>query len=162
MNSQDSSMNMPLSFDITGIKECQMNRYPLLFVDKIFDVFPGNSAKGIKCFSYNEWFFPAHFEDDPSVPGFILVESMVQTFIMTFLTLNEHKGKKTNFISIENVKFRRKIVPGEQMLINANLASFRRGIAKGNAEAYVDDKLACSAEFVVALPDILNSFKPAK
>jgi 3-hydroxyacyl-[acyl-carrier-protein] dehydratase len=149
-----------LTFDIYGIKKCQLNRYPLLFVDKIFDVLPGVSAKGIKCFSYNEWFFPAHFEDQPSVPGFVQVETLVQTFIMTFLTLDEHKGRKTNFVSIDNVKFRRMIVPGEQLIIHAKLDSFRRGIAKGYAESFVDGEPACRADFIVTLPDVLNSFKP--
>jgi 3-hydroxyacyl-[acyl-carrier-protein] dehydratase len=151
-----------LSFDIPAIKQCQQNRYPLLFVDKIYDVFPGVSAKGIKSFSYNEWFFPAHFEDEPSVPGFIQIETLVQTFIMTFLTLDEHKGKKTNFVSIDNVKFRRKIIPGEQLIIEAKLDFFRRGIAKGYAESFVDNQPACRADFVVTLPDILSSFKPTK
>ena len=91
-----------INLDIPGIKQCQQNRHPLLFIDKIVNTTPGKEANSIKCFSYNEWFFPAHFKDDPSVPGFILVESMVQTFIMTFLTLEEHKGKKTNFISTGN------------------------------------------------------------
>jgi 3-hydroxyacyl-[acyl-carrier-protein] dehydratase len=150
-----------LVFDVPGIKQCQQNRYPLLFVDRIYDVFPGVSAKGVKSFSYNEWFFPAHFDDDPNVPGFIQIETLVQTFIMTFLTLEEHKGKKTNFISIDNVKFRRKIVPGEQLIIEAKLESFRRGIAKGSAESFVDNQPACRADFIVALPDILSSFKPS-
>jgi 3-hydroxyacyl-[acyl-carrier-protein] dehydratase len=149
-----------LSFNIPEIKQCQQNRYPLLFVDKIYEVAPGLSAKGIKCFSYNEWFFPAHFEDDPSVPGFIQVEALVQTFLMTFLTLDEHKGKKTNFVSIDNVRFRRMIVPGEQLIIHARLDSFRRGIAKGSAESFVDGEPACRADFIVTLPDVLNSFKP--
>jgi 3-hydroxyacyl-[acyl-carrier-protein] dehydratase len=149
-----------LSFDIPGIKKCQQNRYPLLFVDKIFEVVPGFSAKGIKCFSYNEWFFPAHFEDEPSVPGFVQIETLVQTFIMTFLSIEEHKGKKTNFISIDNVKFRRMIIPGDQLIVHAKLDSFRRGIAKGSAESFVDGQTACRADFLVSLPDILNSFKP--
>lgn len=155
--------NLPttLSFDIPAIKKCQQNRYPLLFVDKIYDVIPGVSAKGIKCFSYNEWFFPAHFDDEPSVPGFIQIETLVQTFIMTFLTIDEHKGKKTNFISIDNVKFKRKIIPGEQLFIEAKLDFFRRGIAKGYAEGFIDNQLACRADFVVALPDVLSSFKPS-
>lgn len=148
-------------FYINQIKECQQNRYPLLFVDKIFDVLPGISANGIKCFSYNEWFFPAHFEDEPSVPGFIQVETLVQTFIMTFLTLEEHKGKKTNFVSIDNVKFKRKIIPGETLVIYSKLDSIRRGIAKGSAEGFVENQLACRADFVVVLPDVINSFKPS-
>jgi len=158
MISEDHSNE--LSFDIPGIKKCQQNRYPLLFIDKIFDVVPGVSAKGVKCFSYNEWFFPAHFEDEPSVPGFVQVETLVQTFIMTFLSLDEHRGKKTNFISINNVKFRRMIVPGDQLIIHAKLDSFRRGIAKGYAESYVSGEMACRADFIVSLPDILSSFKP--
>lgn len=149
-----------INLDIPGIMACQKNRHPLLFIDKIVDTIPGKEANSIKCFSYNEWFFPAHFEDDPSVPGFILVESMVQTFIMTFLTLEEHKGKKTNFISLNNVKYKKMVIPGDVLKINAKLVSFKRGIAKGIAEGSVDDNLACQAEFTVCLPDVLSSLKP--
>tara|TARA_B110000114_G_C14887390_1_gene315279 strand:+ start:236 stop:700 length:465 start_codon:yes stop_codon:yes gene_type:complete len=149
-----------INLDIPGIKACQQNRHPLLFIDKIVDTTPGEEANSIKCFSYNEWFFPAHFEDDPSVPGFILVESMVQTFIMTFLTLEEHKGKKTNFISINNVKFKKMVIPGDLLKINAKLLSFKRGIAKGTVEGFVDGDLVCKAEFIVCLPDVLSNLKP--
>lgn len=149
-----------VNLDIPAIKACQQNRYPLLFIDKIVDTTPGEEANSIKCFSYNEWFFPAHFEDEPSVPGFILVESMVQTFIMTFLTLEEHKGKKTNFISIDNVKFKKIVIPGELLKINAKLHSFKRGIAKGSAVGSVDDGLVCKADFIVCLPDVLLKLKP--
>ena len=149
-----------INLNIPGIKACQQNRHPLLFIDKIVDTTPGEEANSIKCFSYNEWFFPAHFEDDPSVPGFILVESMVQTFIMTFLTLEEHKGKKTNFISINNVKFIKMVIPGDLLKINAKLLSFKRGIAKGSVEGFVDGDLVCKAEFTVCLPDVLSNLKP--
>ena len=149
-----------INLDIPGIKLCQQNRHPLLFIDKIVDTIPGKEANSIKCFSYNEWFFPAHFEDDPSVPGFILVESMVQTFIMTFLTLEEHRGKKTNFLSINNVKFKKMVIPGDLLKINAKLLSFKRGIGKGTAEGFVDGSLVCKAEFTVCLPDVLSDLKP--
>ena len=79
-----------ISFDIIGIQECQRNRHPLLFVDQIKEAIPGKSAIGIKCFSFNEWFFPAHFDDEPNVPGFIQVECLVQTFIMTFLMFQSY------------------------------------------------------------------------
>lgn len=149
-----------LSFDLVGIKQCQQNRHPLLFVDRITEAVPGKSARGKKCFTYNEWFFPAHFEDDPNVPGFIQVESLVQVFIMTFLCMAEYKGKKTNFVSINNVKFKRKIVPGDTLIVDATLDSLKRGIAKGRAEGYVDGEFACSAEFVVTIPDVFKSFMP--
>jgi len=153
-------MTLPLSFDINGIKACQRNRHPLLFVDRIFDVIPGEKASGVKCFTYNEWFFPAHFDDEPNVPGFIQVEALVQTFIMSFLSKEELRGKKTNFIGINNVRFKRKIVPGETLTIHATLQSFRRGIASGSAVSFVGEDQACSADFVVAVPDVLDQFKP--
>ena len=149
-----------ISLEIPGIKDCQQNRHPILFIDKIVDTDPGKEANSIKCFSYNECVFPDHYEDDPSVPGFILLESMVQTFIMTFLTLEEHKGKKTNFISINNVKFKKMVVPGDVLKINAKLLSFKRGIAKGIAEGCVDGNIACKADFTVCLPDVLANLKP--
>jgi 3-hydroxyacyl-[acyl-carrier-protein] dehydratase len=153
-------MLLPLNFDINGILACQRNRHPLLFVDQIYNVIPGEKASGVKCFSYNEWFFPAHFDDEPNVPGFIQVESLVQTFIMTFLSKDELKGKKTNFLEINNVKFKRKIIPGETLTIHATLSSFRRGIATGGAVSFVGDSQACSADFIVAVPDVLDQFKP--
>lgn len=149
-----------LSFDITGIKQCQQNRYPLLFVDRITDVIPGKQARGIKAFSYNEWFFPAHFEDEPTVPGFIQVECLTQTFIMTFLCQPEYQGKKTAFSNITNFQFRRKIVPGETLDIFAELKTFNRGVAKGSATGHVNGTLACSGDFVIAIPDVLNQFVP--
>lgn len=154
--------NKTLSFDIKQIKGSQQNRYPLLFIDKVDEVIPGKFAKGYKSFTYNEWFFPSHFEDDPNVPGFIQIETLVQTFIMTFLSLEEFRGKKTNFISIDKVKFRKKIIPGDQMIINAYLVSFKRGIASGYCESFIDNQPACRADFIVSIPDILNNFKPTK
>ena len=150
-----------LSFDIPGILLCQKNRYPLLFVDSISEVIPGVSAKGVKNFTYNEWLFPAHFDGDPNVPGFIQIESLVQTFIMTFLSIEKYRGMKTNFVSINNATFKRKILPGDTLLIESHLASFKRGIAMGSAHGKVKGELACTAEFVVTLPDVLGGFKPA-
>jgi 3-hydroxyacyl-[acyl-carrier-protein] dehydratase len=160
---KDNSQNYPegLSFDIIGIQECQCNRYPMLFVDKVDKVFPGKSARGQKCFTFNEWFFPTHYEDDPNVPGFIQVECLVQTFIMTFLSMDEYKGKKTSFVKIDNVSFKRKIIPGDTLEIHSDLVRFKRGIASGNSISYVNGELACTADFIVAIPDILDLFKPS-
>ena len=148
------------TLDINGIIKHQRNRFPVLLIDKIIDLVPGDRATGIKCFTYNEWFFPGHFDDEPNVPGFVQIESLVQTFILTFLCNEEYAGMKTNFVSINNIKFKRKIVPGDVLTIEATLKSFRRGIAIGEASSFVDKDPACSAEFVVAVPDILDQFKP--
>lgn len=155
-----SEQSSTLSFDINGIKQCQRNRHPVLLIDKVVDVVAGKRARGIKCFSYNEWYFPGHFDDEPNVPGFIQIECLVQTFIMTFLCLDEYKGKKTNFASIDKVKFRRKIIPGETLVMDAELKSFKRGLAVGSVSSAVNGEPACSAEFMVTVPDEFSAFKP--
>ena len=156
-----SEKSQPETLDIKAIIRHQRNRYPVLLIDKIIDLVPGERATGIKCFTYNEWFFPGHFDDEPNVPGFVQIESLVQTFIMTFLCRDEYAGMKTNFVSITNIKFKRKIVPGDVLRIEATLKSFKRGIATGYAESTVDGEAACRAEFVVAVPDVLDQYKPS-
>ncbi|MDB4644841.1 beta-hydroxyacyl-ACP dehydratase [Rubripirellula sp.] len=146
--------------DAKVIQEYQQNRHPLLFIDYIHLVNPGSNAIGFKNFSYNEWFFPAHFADEPNVPGFVQIEALTQMFLMTFLTLPGNKGKKTGFVAIENAKFKRKIIPGDRLDIEASLASYRRGLAKGTVAGTVNNQLACSAELVIAIPDIMITFTP--
>ena len=155
-----SETSTPVVMDINAIIQHQRNRYPVLLIDKIVDLVPGKRATGIKCFTYNEWFFPGHFDDEPNVPGFVQIESLVQTFILTFLCDENYKGMKTNFVSINNIRFKRKIVPGDTLRIEASLMSIKRGIAIGSAESFVDEEPACSADFVVAIPAILDQFKP--
>jgi len=150
------------NLDAYAIQQYQQNRYPLLFIDFVEEAVPGKSAKGHKNFSFNEWFFPAHFADEPNVPGFVQIEALTQLFIMTFLTLPGNKGKKTGFVSIENARFKKKIIPGDRLDIQAELKFYRRGLAKGNAIGYIKGEVACSAELVIAIPDILNEFKPLK
>jgi 3-hydroxyacyl-[acyl-carrier-protein] dehydratase len=150
------------NLDAYAIQQYQQNRYPLLFIDYVEEVVPGKSAKGHKNFSFNEWFFPVHFVDEPNVPGFVQIEVLTQLFLMTFLTLPGNKGKKTGFISIENARFRKKIIPGDRLDIQAELKSYRRGLAKGTSTGYINGEIACSAELVIAIPDILNEFIPTR
>lgn len=148
------------NIDAYEIQQYQQNRYPLLFIDFVEEVVPGERAIGHKNFSYNEWFFPAHFEDEPNVPGFVQMEALTQMFLMTFLTIPGNEGKKTAFIRSES-EFKRKIIPGECMDIEANLESYRRGLAKGNAVGTVNGEIACNAKLVIAIPDIMRTFDPA-
>ncbi len=142
------------------IQQYQQNRYPLFFLDKVTEARPGEYVRAYKNFTYDEWFFPAHFADEPNVPGFIQMELLAQTFIMTFLTMPEHKGKKTAFLNVDHLKFRKKIVPGDRVDIEATLKSFKRGVAQGYAEAKVDGVYAYSAELKIGLPDIMREFVP--
>jgi 3-hydroxyacyl-[acyl-carrier-protein] dehydratase len=153
--------NIIRNLDVTNIQEYQQNRYPCLFIDYVNELVPGKNAKGFKNFSFNEWFFPCHFPDEPNVPGFIQIEALTQMFLMTFLSIPENKGKKTSFISVNNAKFKKKIIPGNRLDIVSELKSYRRGIAIGESIGYIDGEIACSSEFVVAIPDVLNQFNPS-
>jgi len=148
------------NIDAHEIQKYQKNRYPCFFVDFIEEAIPGKSAKGYKNFTYNEWFFPAHFEDEPNVPGFIQIETLTQVFLMSFLTIPENKGKKTGFVSVNNARFKRKIIPGDRLDIVAELDSYRRGLAKGKSIGYVNGEFACEVDLLIAVPDVMNSFRP--
>lgn len=149
-----------LSFDSMGIQACQRNRYPLLFIDRVTEAVPGKYAKAIKNFSFNEWFFPAHFDDDPNVPGFVQTEALAQTFLMTFLSMEEYRGEIVSALGYNNIKFKRKIIPGDTLEIIATLDSFRRGIAKGHVESFVDGEPACSLEITAGINSVMESFRP--
>ena len=153
-------MDILTNLDAYEIQQYQQNRYPLLFVDKIIEAKPGDYAKGYKNFSFNEWFFPAHFEDEPNVPGFVQVEALTQVFLMTFLTIPGNKGKKTGYVSIDSMKFKKKMIPGDRLDMEAKLTFFRRGLAKGYVDGYVDGEHACHLELQVVIPDILLQYKP--
>ena len=144
---------------VPQIMEYQQNRFPLLFVDVITEAEPGKYAKGYKDFTYDEWFFPAHFADEPNVPGFVQLEALTQVFLMSFLTIPEYKGKKTGFVS-NSCRYRKKIEPGQRLDILAELKSFRRGLAKGRSIGYVDGEIACEADLEVAIPDIMAKYRP--
>lgn len=148
------------NLDAYQIQQYQRNRYPCFFVDVIEEAIPGKSARGYKNFTYNEWFFPAHFEDEPNVPGFIQIETLTQVFLMTFLTIPENKGKKTGFIAVRDARFKKKVIPGDRLEVEAELKFFRRGLAKGISKGYVDGTLCCSADLEIAVPDIMRRYRP--
>ena len=154
--------NLLIDLDPITVQEYQQNRYPCFFIDRITEVSPGKYAKGFKNFTYNEWFFPAHFEDEPNVPGFVQIETLTQVFLMTFLTLPGNKGKKTGFVSIKDAEFKKKIVPGDKLEIDSELKSFRRGLAIGSSKGFVNGELACKVDLVIAIPDIMTQFIPQK
>lgn len=150
------------NLDPIEIQTYQQNRYPCFFVDCIEEAVPGKYAKGFKNFTFNEWFFPAHFSDEPNVPGFIQIEMLTQVFLMTFLTFPENKGKKTGFVSVDHARFKQKIVPGKRVDIAATLDSYRHGLAKGSAIGTINGEVACQIELTVAVPDVMTAFMPKK
>lgn len=158
------SLNKSILRDLDAyeIQQYQQNRYPVFFVDKITEAVPGEYANGYKNFTFNEWFFPGHFVDEPNVPGFIQIEVLTQVFLMTFLTMPENKGKKTGFVSIEDARFKRKIIPGDRLDVESRLSSFRRGLAVGDATGYVGEDVACSMKLKITIPDVMLTYRPNK
>ena len=142
------------------IQQYQQNRYPVFFLDVCEEIIPGKYVKAKKNLTYNEWYFPAHFADEPNVPGFIQLEILAQTFIMTFLSIPEYKGKKTAFLDVTDFHMRKAIVPGDTLIIEAFLEKFLRGIAEGYAVASLNDEKVISARFKIAVPDKLKMYTP--
>lgn len=138
----------------------QKNRFPWLFIDFISEIKPGVSAKGYKNFSFNESFLSTK-SLLINVPSFIIGEALEQMFLMSFMTLCDCKGRKTNTIS-SNVKYLNEVQMGKTLHIQANLTSFSRGIAKGKSIGIVNNKIIAEAEFKVVIPDIMNNFIPSR
>lgn len=152
--------NEVFTFDIERIRRSQKNKYPLLFIDKVIEAVLGKYAKAIKNFTFNGWFFPFRNEHLYSVPTFVLTESLEQTFLMTFLSLDEYMGVTTSTIGMDNVSLKQPVFPGNTLVINAVLNSFRRGIAKGHVDGYVDNINVASLDVMVAVNFVLERFKP--
>ena len=149
-----------IDFGIDKIRECMLNKYPWLLLDQVIDIRPGEYVNAIKNFTYNESFFPAHFPGDPSVPGFVQIECCMQSFLLTFLSLDKYKKRETADRLLNNVQLKRKIIPGEILEMKASLDRFSRGIAKGHVESFVNGEPAVSFEATVVIVDELDRFKP--
>lgn len=149
-----------IDFGIEKIRECLLNKYPWLYIDRVLDIQPGKHVKAIKNFTYNEHYFPAHFPGDPSVPGFIQIECCMQAFLLTFLSLDQYKRSETADRLLNNVQVRRKIVPGDTLVLDARLDSFNRGVAKGHVDSYVGGEPAISFDVTAVIVGELDKFKP--
>lgn len=133
------------------IQEILPHRYPFLLVDRIVDGEPGKSAKGIKCVTANEMQFLGHFPQKHVMPGVLIIEALAQTGAVALLSLEENKGKIALFGGIKNAKFKRQVVPGDVLELNCEIIASKGPIGIGKAEAYVDGKLAVSAELTFAI-----------
>jgi UDP-3-O-[3-hydroxymyristoyl] N-acetylglucosamine deacetylase / 3-hydroxyacyl-[acyl-carrier-protein] dehydratase len=136
--------------DINQIKELLPHRYPFLLVDKIIRILP-DGIIGVKNVTGNEPFFQGHFPDEPIMPAVLLVEAMAQTGGL--FVLNQLKGKfSTYFIRMDNVKFRKKVVPGDTLIFKMTLLSpMRRGLAVMKGLCFVGDKIVAEGEFMAQL-----------
>ena len=148
--------NQPPVLDINQIKELLPHRYPFLLVDKVIRFLP-DGVVGIKNVTGNEPFFQGHFPDEPVMPAVLLVEAMAQTGGLFVLAQLEGKFS-TYFIRMDNVKFRKKVVPGDTLIFKMTLLSpIRRGLAVMKGLCFVGDKIVAEGEFMAQLIKQENS-----
>ena len=134
------------------IIKIQKNRDPYLLIDYATKVVPGKSVEGYKILKKNEWFFKVHWPGDPNMPGMLQVEAMVQMSSLIIFTLPNISGKTLYLADSNNIKFFKKIVPGDKLKIVSKLISNSRGLYKFESEGYVRKKIACKANFTLILP----------
>ena len=136
----------------------QQNKDPYLMIDCATEILPGESSKGYKNFSDDEWFFKVHWPNDPNVPGMLQIESLVQMSSLAILTLPGNKGKIMYLVSSNNIKFIKKILPKSRFNIDTKIKSFKRGIAICEAIGSVNNEIVCKAEFNLILPDEIKKY----
>ncbi len=144
-------------YDINDIKKMLPHRYPMLLIDKIVELDEGKRIVGVKNVTVNEPFFQGHFPQRPIMPGVLIVEAMAQTGgVLIYNLLNNQDGKLAYFISIDKAKFRKPVVPGDQLYIVVEIMDRKRNIFKLKAKAFknsVNGELAAEAEIMTAIAD---------
>ena len=144
-----------MQIDINRIKELIPHRYPFLLIDGIQTLTPNESATGIKNVSVNEPFFEGHFPDRPVMPGVLIIESMAQTAgcLVVASLGKESEGKLVYFMTIENARFRKPVVPGDRLIINVKKLRSRGYVFKISGKAFVGEVLAAEASFSAMIVD---------
>ncbi|NLB18527.1 MAG: 3-hydroxyacyl-ACP dehydratase FabZ [Syntrophomonadaceae bacterium] len=127
------------------------HRYPFLLVDQIIELDPGKRAVGIKNVTVNEQFFQGHFPGNPIMPGVLILEALAQVGACAMLSMEEYHHRLAYFAGIDGVKFRRIVVPGDQLILEVEFLKLRGNFGKARGKASVDNILAAEGEFMFAL-----------
>ncbi len=150
-----SAKDVPEGLDILGILKLLPHRYPFVMVDKILSVTPGEGVTGLKNVTINEPFFQGHFPERPVMPGVLILEGMAQVGgVLAFNSFPENIGKKLlYFAGIDKARFRRQVVPGDQLIFKMELLKHKRGIMVMSGKTYVDEQVAAEAELMASFGD---------
>jgi 3-hydroxyacyl-[acyl-carrier-protein] dehydratase len=143
------------TYDIAQIMQAIPHRFPFLLVDRVVEIVPNASAVGIKNVSINENFFQGHFPQHPVLPGVLIIESMAQTAaVLVVATLGPAaQGKLVYFMTVDGAKFRKPVVPGDQMRVHVRKEKQRGNIWKFASEAKVDGKVVAEATYAAMILD---------
>lgn len=146
----------PQMLDINDIKNILPHRYPFLLVDRIIELEPGKRVVGLKNVTANEEYFNGHFPGYPVMPGVLIIEALAQTGAVGVLSMDEYKGELVLFAGIDKVKFRRQVVPGDQLRLEVEVTKLRDRVGKCQAKAFVGEELAVEGELMFAVADNTN------
>lgn len=133
------------------IMEIIPHRHPFLLVDTIEELEAGVRAVGKKCVTYDEYYFRGHFPNEPVMPGVLIIEALAQVGAVCILSCEQFKGKTAYFGGINQCRFKRKVVPGDVLLLEVELIKQKGPVAIAKAVATVEGKVAASAELTVAI-----------
>lgn len=133
--------------DIKEIMNTIPHRPPFLLIDKVTEIIPGEKVTAVKNVTMNEPFFQGHFPGEPVMPGVLIVEAMAQAGLCAIFSMEEHKGKTGYFATIDKVKFRQKVVPGDVLVLEVSLVKLKKSAGIGKGTAFVDGKKVAEAEF---------------
>ena len=151
-----SAETIEAGFDIREIMHHLPHRYPFLLVDRVTELVLGKRIRAYKNVTLNEPFFVGHFADYPIMPGVLIVEAMAQ--VAGLLAIKTVGGRKDNelyfFVGIDKARFKRQVIPGDQLVFNIEAIAVKRGIGKYWATAHVDGELACEAEIMCARKEV--------
>ena len=145
-----------MQLDIKGILDSIPHRYPMLLVDRVVDMVPGKSIHAIKNVSINEPFFPGHFPHHPVMPGVLILEALAQA--AAILSFADESGLKAQgeqllyyFVGIDEARFRKPVVPGDQLNLIVTADRLSKSMCKYSAQAKVDDQVAAQAKLMCAI-----------
>lgn len=148
--------------DVNGIQKILPHRYPFLLVDAIEEMEPKKRIVGIKNVTINEYFFQGHFPAKPVMPGVLIIESMAQTGGLLLLQeVEDRENKLLYFVAIDNARFRRPVVPGDQLRVVVDVIAWRGStFCKLEGKAYVGPDLAAEATMMCMMIDV-NAPQPS-
>lgn len=154
----NATVNLPtdvpeLPMDIRAIREYLPHHYPFLLVDRVTQIEPGVRIQGFKNLTMNEEFFQGHFPNYPIMPGVLIMEALAQlSGILGMCVLNTKPINGDNFLfaGMEGVRFKKQVVPGDQLVLKSELIFNRRSVFKFQATACVDDQVVAQAEIILS------------